>query len=410
MDDGPPAGSTKADLLQYSEYIFLGLFTLELFIKMVADGFYWAGPKAYMRDYWNYLDVFVVIMGYITLSGAVTSSSVGAIRTFRVLRPLRAIKNVRGMRILTNSLIASLRWLVDVLMLLMFLLLVFAIVGTQVFAGKLRQRCFNTTTGALLEVSNLCSTEPNTGRQCPTNSFCGVHTESMNHNVNGWDNIFMGVITILQTISLEGWSSLMDALMDTGLTWSWVYFILLIFSGAFFVMNLVTAVVFLRFQQSKLVEDEKQRQRERELKQLIAGGLPTLKKVKSSTEASDKKEKDDNGQMPLLDSSQPTSIQADQLAAVSDLESGEPKGAVSVPLKQQAQGKGREQGSWISRYIRAPCKKAAESEWLKWTVGGLILVNTMFLGVEHWSTFLLRNTFPSCSHPFYFFDTCRYTR
>ena len=53
---------------------------------MVALGFVME-RGAYLRDMWNWLDFVVVVVGWLTLSGA-TSSGASALRSIRVLRPL----------------------------------------------------------------------------------------------------------------------------------------------------------------------------------------------------------------------------------------------------------------------------------------------------------------------------------
>jgi len=64
-----------------------------------------------------------------------------AIRTIRVLRPLRAINRVPSMRILVNLLLDTLPMLGNVLLLCFFVFFIFGIVGVQLWAGVLRNRC-----------------------------------------------------------------------------------------------------------------------------------------------------------------------------------------------------------------------------------------------------------------------------
>ena len=52
------------------------------------------------------------------------------------------------------------------------------------------------------------------------------------------------MVTVFQMITLEGWTKIMYNLMDSNLAWMAVIFsILLVFIGAFFLLNVVLAVL-----------------------------------------------------------------------------------------------------------------------------------------------------------------------
>lgn len=48
------------------ELIFQYLYTVEMVLKILGLGFI-IGPDSYMRDEWNILDFFIVIMGYVSM-------------------------------------------------------------------------------------------------------------------------------------------------------------------------------------------------------------------------------------------------------------------------------------------------------------------------------------------------------
>ncbi|EJW75390.1 hypothetical protein WUBG_13701 [Wuchereria bancrofti] len=110
-------------------------------IKIVALGFY--GSAAYLSDTWNRLDFFIVCAGcaeYL-LQEYLGNINLTAIRTIRVLRPLRAVNRIPSMRILVNLLLDTLPMLGNVLLLCFFVFFIFGIVGVQLWAGLLRNRC-----------------------------------------------------------------------------------------------------------------------------------------------------------------------------------------------------------------------------------------------------------------------------
>jgi hypothetical protein len=113
-----------------------------------------------MRDPWNLLDLFVVIISVLEIVGGDNvNNSFKGLRTFRILRPLRSINSMPSMKRLIKTLFGSLPSLIDVLIFLMFIFVIFGIFGVQTFQGKLYSVCretleplvTETDTGTLME-------------------------------------------------------------------------------------------------------------------------------------------------------------------------------------------------------------------------------------------------------------------
>ncbi len=85
--------------------VFTIFFTIECFFKIVAYGFA-MHHNAYLRDGWNWLDLIVVIVGWIEQIPGIPSFR--GLRTLRILRPLRSINSIKSMRDQIVSLIKSL--------------------------------------------------------------------------------------------------------------------------------------------------------------------------------------------------------------------------------------------------------------------------------------------------------------
>uniref|UniRef100_A0A8C1NUD7 Calcium channel, voltage-dependent, T type, alpha 1H subunit a n=1 Tax=Cyprinus carpio TaxID=7962 RepID=A0A8C1NUD7_CYPCA len=127
-------------VLQAFDDCIFAFFAVEMVIKMIALGIF--GSKCYLGDTWNRLDFFIVMAGMMEYSLDGHNASLSAIRTVRVLRPLRAINRVPSMRILVTLLLDTLPMLGNVLLLCFFVFFIFGIVGVQLWAGLLRNRCF----------------------------------------------------------------------------------------------------------------------------------------------------------------------------------------------------------------------------------------------------------------------------
>ncbi|XP_075755908.1 voltage-dependent T-type calcium channel subunit alpha-1H isoform X3 [Pelodiscus sinensis] len=132
--------SERCTILEAFDHFIFAFFAVEMVIKMVALGIF--GQKCYLGDTWNRLDFFIVMAGMMEYSLDGHNVSLSAIRTVRVLRPLRAINRVPSMRILVTLLLDTLPMLGNVLLLCFFVFFIFGIVGVQLWAGLLRNRCF----------------------------------------------------------------------------------------------------------------------------------------------------------------------------------------------------------------------------------------------------------------------------
>ena len=125
-------------LVDASEPVFTGLFTLEAVLKIIGMGFFFE-KKTYLRDGWNVLDFIVVVSGLLSTVPGIPN--VSAFRTIRVLRPLRSLTVVPGMRLLVSSLLKSIPALLNVVALLLFVFSIFGILGVQLWAGLQHTRC-----------------------------------------------------------------------------------------------------------------------------------------------------------------------------------------------------------------------------------------------------------------------------
>lgn len=140
LRDCRPWDSSLKSITAFSEMVFTTLFTVEMFIKIVARGFF-MHKHAYLRDKWNWIDLIVVVFSIISLA-LPDVANVQVLRTVRVLRPLRTITQIQGMKPLIKTLVGAFKNIVNVISLLMFFFVVFGIFGSDLLSKKLRGRCF----------------------------------------------------------------------------------------------------------------------------------------------------------------------------------------------------------------------------------------------------------------------------
>jgi len=182
-----------------------------------------------------------------------------AIRTIRVLKVLKTIQRVEGVRKLVSSLLNSMPLLLNVGNLLLFIFFIFGIFGSQLFMGSFRQQCFFpaanlTTPGNITWVvddpDSVCSIT-NPVAVCGENGICdwknpttNVPNSNPSGGTMGFDNIFMAFLTILTSMSLEGWVDTMKLAWDSKGFIAVPYFLLIVVLGALFAINLVSAVIY----------------------------------------------------------------------------------------------------------------------------------------------------------------------
>uniref|UniRef100_A0A7N8Y2I5 Voltage-dependent L-type calcium channel subunit alpha n=1 Tax=Mastacembelus armatus TaxID=205130 RepID=A0A7N8Y2I5_9TELE len=268
--------------LESLEYIFLIIFTLECFLKIVAYGFVFH-EGAYLRNCWNILDFVIVFMGLFTfaldtinkIAGAPMEKGGGfdmkALRAFRVLRPLRLVSGVPSLQVVMNSILKAMLPLLHIALLVFLLVTIYAIMGLELFKCKMHKTCYYTGTTDEKYFLYLFPTDiyAGNGRRCIINgSECRPGWEGPNNGITHFDNIGFAMLTVYQCITMEGWTAVLYWVNDAiGNEWPWVYFVPLILVGSFFVLNLVLGVLsgeFTKEREKARSRGEFQKLRERQ--------------------------------------------------------------------------------------------------------------------------------------------------
>ncbi|XP_073324249.1 sodium channel, voltage gated, type VIII, alpha subunit b isoform X3 [Pagrus major] len=287
------------------EYTFTGIYTFESLTKIVARGFAIDG-FTFLRDPWNWLDFMVISMAYIT--EFVNLGNVSALRTFRVLRALKTISVIPGLKTIVGALIQSVKKLSDVMILTVFCLSVFALIGLQLFMGNLRQKCviwpINMTDQYLANGSRgfdwdeyimndtnfyflpgqldalLCGNSSDSGR-CPEGFMCMKAGRNPNYGYTSFDSFGWAFLTLFRLMTQDFWENLyMLTLRAAGKTYM-IFFVLVIFVGSFYLVNLILAVVAMAYEEQNQATIEEAEQKEAEFKAM----LEQLKKQQEETQA-----------------------------------------------------------------------------------------------------------------------------
>ena len=165
-DDPIVSDPQRVLILWWMDLIFTSIFIFETIIKLVDLGIIFH-PGSYFRSIWNILDMIVVIgaiLGMVLIGEApgrdcknpftlylipncaqlpeetvAAGASIGFIKTlrvFRVLRPLKSVQRLPKLQAVFNGFITSLVNVAPILAIYSLFMLIFAVIGVELFAGK----------------------------------------------------------------------------------------------------------------------------------------------------------------------------------------------------------------------------------------------------------------------------------
>ncbi|XP_031337062.1 sodium channel protein para isoform X6 [Photinus pyralis] len=264
--------------VESTEVIFTGIYTFESAVKVMARGFI-LQPFTYLRDAWNWLDFVVIALAYVTMG--IDLGNLAALRTFRVLRALKTVAIVPGLKTIVGAVIESVKNLRDVIILTMFSLSVFALMGLQIYMGVLTQKCIKQfpmdgSWGALTDenwerfVKNdsnwfgsenaypLCGNSSGAGG-CDEGYIClQGYGKNPDYGYTSFDSFGWAFLSAFRLMTQDFWENLYQQVLRSAGPWHMLFFIVIIFLGSFYLVNLILAIVAMSYDelQKKAEEEE----------------------------------------------------------------------------------------------------------------------------------------------------------
>uniref|UniRef100_A0A6I8PGJ1 Voltage-dependent L-type calcium channel subunit alpha n=1 Tax=Ornithorhynchus anatinus TaxID=9258 RepID=A0A6I8PGJ1_ORNAN len=375
--------------LEQVEYVFLIIFTAETCLKIVAYGLV-LHPSAYIRNGWNLLDFVIVVVGLFSVlleqapnrsrdahhpSGKPGGFDVKALRAFRVLRPLRLVSGVPSLHIVLNSIMKAMVPLLHIALLVLFVIIIYAIIGLELFIGRMHKTCFYV--GSELEAEedpSPCAFSGH-GRQCTTNNTeCRGRWAGPNGGITNFDNFFFAMLTVFQCITMEGWTDVLYWMQDAmGHELPWLYFVSLVIFGSFFVLNLVLGVLSGEFskerEKAKARGDFQKLREKQQMEEDLRGYLDWI------TQAEDLEPDDGQGEEEMAKERR---LPASETASVTTENTGEEEATGCCATWRM--------GRWLrrsNRLLRRKCRLAVKSASFYWMVLLLVFLNTLTIASEH---------------------------
>ncbi|VDO07851.1 unnamed protein product [Rodentolepis nana] len=244
--------------LKIGEYIFFVGMTIELGLKVLADGFIFT-PNALLRDFGGFLDIFTYIVSLVFVSYFMRVEKLGPgsvghlFMVLRCLRPLRIFCIVPQMRRVVYELVRGFREILMVTVLLVVFMFIFAVYGVHMFGGRLAI-CNDRSITRKEDCVGVFRRELSVSRM---KSFKGdapmilvprVWANPRNFN---FDNIGNAILALFEVLSLEGWVEIRDVIKARIGPTHVVYIHLFVFVGCLIGLTLFVGVVIANYSENK---------------------------------------------------------------------------------------------------------------------------------------------------------------
>uniref|UniRef100_A0A4W6ES09 Voltage-dependent L-type calcium channel subunit alpha n=1 Tax=Lates calcarifer TaxID=8187 RepID=A0A4W6ES09_LATCA len=405
------SNSTNHDL-ETVEYAFLIIFTIETFLKIIAYGLV-MHQNAYVRNGWNMLDFVIVVIGLFSVvlelltkdektegdgesshpsmhghGGKPGGFDVKALRAFRVLRPLRLVSGVPSLQVVLNSIIKAMVPLLHIALLVLFVIIIYAIIGLELFIGKMHATCYMAGSDAIAEEEPAPCAISGHGRQCPMNGTeCREGWQGPNGGITNFDNFLFAMLTVFQCITMEGWTDVLYWMNDAmGFELPWVYFVSLVIFGSFFVLNLVLGVLSGEFskerEKAKARGDFQKLREKQQLEEDLKGYLDWITQAEDIDPDNEDEADEESKRNPSVPASETESVNTEN-------QNGEDeKTPCCGPLCHNAtitfSPHSRRWRRW-NRFCRRKCRLAVKSVPFYWLVIILVFLNTLTISSEHYN-------------------------
>ncbi|XP_053549925.1 voltage-dependent R-type calcium channel subunit alpha-1E [Bombina bombina] len=264
-EDPVLTNSDRNKVLRYFDYVFTGVFTFEMVIKMIDQGLI-LHEGSYFRDLWNILD-FVVVVGALVafaLANVLGTNkgrdikTIKSLRVLRVLRPLKTIKRLPKLKAVFDCVVNSLKNVFNILIVYKLFMFIFAVIAVQLFKGKF----FYCT-----------DSSKDTEKEC-IGSFIDHEKNKMEVKRREWkrhefhyDNIIWALLTLFTVSTGEGWPQVLQHSVDVteedrGPSRSnrmemSIFYVVYFVVFPFFFVNIFVALIIITFQEQgdKMMEE-----------------------------------------------------------------------------------------------------------------------------------------------------------
>ncbi|CAI5786360.1 voltage-dependent L-type calcium channel subunit alpha-1C-like, partial [Podarcis lilfordi] len=116
------------------------------------------------------------------------------------------------LQVVLNSIIKAMVPLLHIALLVLFVIIIYAIIGLELFMGKMHKTCYVTESLSdtpAEEEPSPCAPVFAHGRQCQNGTECRPGWEGPKHGITNFDNFAFAMLTVFQCITMEGWTDVL---------------------------------------------------------------------------------------------------------------------------------------------------------------------------------------------------------
>ncbi|XP_058448215.1 voltage-dependent calcium channel type A subunit alpha-1-like isoform X3 [Malaya genurostris] len=296
--------------------------------------------------------------------------------------------------------------LLQIGLLVLFAIVIFAIIGLEFYSGALHKSCYSLENALeIVEEGDMptpCYDDDDTMNvDLPAGVHLCNHNESAcieqwdgpNYGITNFDNIGFAMLTVFQCITMEGWTSTMYWTNDAlGSTFNWVYFVPLIIIGSFFMLNLVLGVLSGEFAREREKVENRQEflklRRQQQLEKELNGFVEWICKAEEIILAEDRTT--DEERMYIMEARKKAAAKRKKLknlgksksSETDDEEATTESGDEGILKKEKKPAKS---GFWqAEKRFRYCIRHTVKTQWFYWFVIVLVFLNTICVAVEHY--------------------------
>nr|CAD7455938.1 unnamed protein product [Timema tahoe] len=167
----------------------------------------------------------------------------------------------QGLKTIVGAVIESVKNLRDVIILTVFSLSVFALMGLQIYMGVLTQKCIKNfpTDGSWGNLTQENWMAFNSNNPCEPGYTClQGFGNNPNYGYTSFDTFGWALLSAFRLMTQDYWENLYQLVLRSAGPWHMLFFIVIIFLGSFYLVNLILAIVAMSYDelQKKAEEEE----------------------------------------------------------------------------------------------------------------------------------------------------------
>ncbi|XP_068563436.1 voltage-dependent R-type calcium channel subunit alpha-1E isoform X5 [Cebidichthys violaceus] len=279
-EDPVATSSNWNKVLRYFDYVFTGVFTFEMIIKMIDQGLL-LHDGSYFRDLWNILD-FIVVVGALVAFALSNNKgrdikTIKSLRVLRVLRPLKTIKRLPKLKAVFDCVVTSLKNVFNILIVYKLFMFIFAVIAVQLFKGKFFY-CTDSSKDTEKDCQGYYIDYAKDKKE--------VKRRDWKRHEFHYDNVIWALLTLFTVSTGEGWPQVLQHSVDVTeedrgpshgnrMEMS-IFYVIYFVVFPFFFVNIFVALIIITFQEQgdKMMEECSLEKNERACIDFAIGAKP----------------------------------------------------------------------------------------------------------------------------------------